>query len=113
MSSMPAALRRRLLFDAPIKRHTAKTITDPYQLEQELKHIRKDRLATDDGGFLDGLISVAVPVLEKDGSVFAAVAVHAPSARLSLRKALTYTPLLRRAGCELAELCNPTRPPSC
>jgi IclR family acetate operon transcriptional repressor len=50
---------------------------------------RRDRLrySTDNEGFLTGLRSVAVPVMDLMQRVFATVAVHAPSARLSLRDA--------------------------
>jgi len=78
--------------------------TDPARLENELTRIRKTRISTDDEGYLAGLISVAVPVLGRDRRMIAAVAVHAPSARMSLRQALGHVALLKGAASELGRI---------
>jgi DNA-binding IclR family transcriptional regulator len=104
LSQMRASHRKRVLNRAPLKRYTSKTITDVARLESELARIRRSRVATDDEGFLAGLISVAVPVVDRRGEMIAAVAVHAPSARLSLREGLEHVGLLRWAADELARL---------
>lgn len=104
LSQMPAQQRRRLLNGAPLKRYTAKTVIDPEMLERELRRIRRTKISTDDEGFLSGLISVAVPVFSRRNKILATVAVHAPSARLSLQRALRHVPLLQRAAEELCEL---------
>lgn len=104
LSQMPAQQRRRLIYGVPLKRFTAKTITDPKRLETELNRIRKLKISTDDEGFLSGLISVAVPVFDDRWRMIATVAVHAPSARLSLKRALAHVPLLRRAAAELGKI---------
>jgi len=103
LSEMSARQRRSIL-SVPLKRFTPRTIVDPKALEIELRQVRKRRFSTDNEGFLTGLISVAVPVVDRVQRVFATVAVHAPSARLSLRDAQTYVPLLRDAADRLAEL---------
>lgn len=104
LAHMPVRLRKHLIFDTPIERFTAKTITDPKALERECLRIRRQGHATDDGGFLAGLISVAVPVIRRQDRVIIAVAVHAPAARLPLKKALECLPLLKRAAGRLARL---------
>ena len=101
LSLMPAAQRKRLLYAAPIPRYTDKTITDPEILERELQQIRRARVSTDDEGFLAGLISVAVPVYGLNKTVIGTVSVHALEARLSLPRALTFVPQLRRAAADL------------
>jgi IclR family transcriptional regulator, acetate operon repressor len=103
LSEMSARQRRSIL-RVPLKRFTPRTIVDPKALEVELRQIRKRQYSTDNEGFLTGLISVAVPVMDRTQRVFATVAVHAPSARLSLRDAQTYIPLLRAAAERLAQL---------
>jgi DNA-binding IclR family transcriptional regulator len=101
LSQMPVAQRTRLLRSAPIPRFTPHTITDPDQLDQELRQIRKTRVSTDNEGYLAGLISVAVPVYGPDKKVIGAVSVHALAARLSLERALTFLPQIRRAAADL------------
>ena len=101
---MPARQRRRLIDAAPLERFTAKTITDPARLELELARIRKSKVATDDEGYFAGLISVAVPVLGRNRRMIATVAVHAPTARLSLKRALEHVGLLKRAASDLGSI---------
>jgi IclR family acetate operon transcriptional repressor len=102
LSLMPTAQRKRLLMASPIPRFTPKTITDPRLLELELARIRKLGVSTDDEGYLEGLISVALPVYGLNRSILGTVAVHAPVARLSLERGLAYVPQIRRAASELA-----------
>lgn len=104
LSLMPMQQRRRLIYGAPLKRYTAKTIADPERLEIELRRIRRTRISTDDEGFLSGLISVAVPIFDKRRRLIATVAVHAPSARLSLKRAIGHVPLLRQAAAGLERI---------
>lgn len=104
LAHMNARRRRQLLYNAPVKRFTSKTITDPERLEAELRRIRKTKVSTDDEGYLAGLISVAVPVLGRNRRIIGCVAVHAPNARMSLRKALDQVSLLRRAASDLGRI---------
>lgn len=104
LAHMTAKKRHRLLYGARLKRYTAKTVTDPARLEPELARIRKTRISTDDEGFLAGLVSVAVPVLGRNRRIIGTVAVHAPTARMSLRRALTHVGLLKRAASDLGLL---------
>lgn len=104
LAYMTARRRRQLLYNGPLKRFTGKTITDPGQLEAELRRIRKARISTDDEGYLAGLISVAVPVMGRNRRMIGCVAVHAPNARLSLEQALDQVSLLRRAAGDLGRV---------
>jgi IclR family transcriptional regulator, acetate operon repressor len=104
LANMPARKRRRLLYGASLKRFTGKTITDPARLEAELRRIRKTKISTDDEGYLAGLISVAVPVRGRNRRLIGAVAVHAPTARLSLKRAIAHVGLLRRAASDLGRI---------
>lgn len=104
LAHMPARKRRRLLHGTALKRFTGKTVTDPARLEAELTRIRKTRISTDDEGYLAGLISVAVPVLGRNRRMIGTVAVHAPTARMSLRRALAHVGLLKRAASDLGRI---------
>lgn len=104
LSQMPPQQRRHLIYGAPLKRFTLKTITDPERLEAEVLRIRKSKVSTDDEGFLNGLISVAVPVFDERKRMIGGIAVHAPSARLTLKRALTRVPLLRHAAAEIGKM---------
>ena len=104
LAHMPARQRQRIIRAAPLKRFTKKTITDPARLELELGRIRTSKVSTDDEGYLAGLISVAVPVLGLNRRMIGTVAVHAPSARMSLKQALGKVALLKAAASELGRI---------
>lgn len=104
LSYVPAETRKRILNSIKIKNFTNKTITDIAQLEKEFKVIRKRGYSIDDEGFLAGLISVAVPVKNAKGQMFATVAVHAPNVRLPLSRAMEHVPLLQEAAGLLSRI---------
>ncbi|MCC7325678.1 MAG: IclR family transcriptional regulator [Burkholderiales bacterium] len=98
LALLPTARCRRVLAALELARHTKNTITDRSQLETELASIRRAGLATDNEEYLAGVVCVAVPVIAHGGRVAACVAVHAPVARMSLARALSIAPALRRAA---------------
>jgi DNA-binding IclR family transcriptional regulator len=102
LSFLGADQRRRLLDAAPLHHYTEHTITDPVRLEGELERIRAAEVSTDDLDFLAGVVCVAVPVRAPNGGVAAALAVSAPAARLSLKRALQSVPRLRAAAEQMS-----------
>ncbi|GAA4523195.1 IclR family transcriptional regulator [Amycolatopsis samaneae] len=99
LAQMPAPQRRKLIGHTPLKRYTAKTITEPDALEAELDRIRAQGYAVDDEEFLPGLVCVAVTVPREDGGQpVLGVAVQAPVMRLSLDDVTTTLPALRAAA---------------
>lgn len=104
LSLLPARERRRILDILPFSYHTANTITRRRDLEMALKRIRRERFSTDNEEYLDGTVCVAVPVENGKRQVPAALAVHAPSTRMTLKQALDCMPALRRAAAKLADV---------
>lgn len=98
----PAADRARLLAALALDAHTLRTITDAAALERECQRIRARGISTDDQEFLAGMVAVAVPVTIIDDRAVAAVAIHAPVARVKLGGLLQRVPLLIRAAERLA-----------
>ncbi len=107
LAHMPPARRRSLLASLELTAETPSTITSIAGLEEECARILRDGYSMDDEEFLLGLIAVAVPVRSPSGAVVAAIACHAPSARLSLTGAVRRLPELqeaaRRIGATLPE----------
>ncbi len=104
LSLLPSRERRRILDVLPFSYHTANTITHRRDLEEALKRIRRERLSTDNEEYLDGTVCVAVPVENGKRRVPAALAVHAPTTRMTLEQALECVPALRRAAARLADV---------
>jgi DNA-binding IclR family transcriptional regulator len=103
LAHLPAARRRGVLAALELSAFTPHTITDRAVLERELAAIAQTGHSMDREEFLLGLIAVAVPVKDSSGATLAALACHAPSARLSLERALGFLPILERAAHRLAE----------
>lgn len=77
---------RALLGPEPYASYTRFTITTYAELEPELKRVRKTLVATHNSEYFADSAALAVPVLDPSGKVFAAVAVHAPSSRMNLKR---------------------------
>jgi len=105
LSLLPLRKRQRLIGAAPLKRFTANTLTSPDQLERALDRVRDEMVGTDNEEFLAGLSAISVPVLDSRERVCAAVAVHAPTARMNIAEARAHLPALRRAATALAATC--------
>ncbi|KAA0892837.1 IclR family transcriptional regulator [Pusillimonas sp. ANT_WB101] len=80
---------------------TPSSITCLMDLERECKDIREKGYSTDREEFIAGMVAVAVPVRDSRGDVAAAVALHAPTARMSLDKAIEMLPYLNKAARDM------------
>lgn len=95
--------RRRLLASAPLPSYTPRTLTDPDRLEADLEKVRRDGFSLNDQEYLLGLIGIAVPVRREDGTVFAGLAVQAPTARMDEADARAHLKDLRATAKRLGE----------
>ena len=102
LATMPKGRRSALLKATPLERHAPGTIADRAALERELDALRSRDLGIDNEEYMAGLIEVAVPVRDRRGRVAAAIAVHAPAARMSLEAALGHEAALRGAAASVA-----------
>ena len=79
LAHLPEAQRRAYVAGGPFVALTARTITDPAELDDELGRVRSRGYAIDDGEIADGLVCVAVPIQAPDGQVHAAISVSRTS----------------------------------
>ena len=94
---------------APLRRYSERTITDADKLVAELARIRAEGVGIDNEEFAAGMVAVAVPVFDRNQRAFAALAVHAPVVRLSLKAARRHLPALRKAAAALSDLLCASR----
>ncbi len=66
----------------PLAAYTAKTITSPDQLREELKAIRQRGYALADEEFEEGIWAISAPIRDIDGNVLAALGLPFPTNRL-------------------------------
>jgi DNA-binding IclR family transcriptional regulator len=104
LAYMPANQRKKLISAAPLKQYTERSITDPVQLEAELKLIKRDGIGVDDEEFVPGMVALAVPVFNSKNEMCFTVAVHAPAIRKSLALLRQYLPSLKRAAASMSSI---------
>jgi len=102
LSQMNVREAKRVLGDEPYQRFTSKTITNFASLQAELAKVRKSGFGTHDCELFDDSVAIAVPVFGRRGTIFAAVALHAPSSRASIKSCMDYVDALRRAASTIA-----------
>ncbi len=98
LALMNAEERDTLVEHLTLTRMTPATLTSAKALRAECERIARAGYSCDREEFIAGLIAVAVPVRDRAGAVRAAVAVHAPIARMALRRALAQLGALREAA---------------
>lgn len=108
LSQLPARTRKRLVASLHLKRYTLNTVATPAALERALKEVRRSRIGTDNEEFLAGLVAVAVPVSGPGKRVCGALAIHGPTARMTLEQALSHVPKLRAAAAKLSTMLTAT-----
>ena len=103
LALMPPAERDAVIERIALPRMTARTIVAKKALRAECEAIAAAGHSCDREEFIAGLIAVAVPVVGAGGER-AAIAVHAPTARMSLKQALAKLPALKAAAAKMREL---------
>lgn len=98
--------RDRLIAAAPLPRYTPNTLCDAQSLEKELRSVRKEGASFDREEFLLGIVCMAVPILHGSRAI-AAVALHAPVARLTVEQAREWLPRMQEAASALAGTYEP------
>lgn len=102
MSFQSAGRRKRLVAALDFKAHTPNSITTRKAMEAEIEAIRRQGYSLDREEFLLGMIAIAAPVLNRRREAVAAVACHAPAARMSIEQAMENLPAVREAAAAIA-----------
>jgi IclR family acetate operon transcriptional repressor len=98
LAYLPSKTRNRLITGAPLSVYTPHTITDPARLEAALRAVREEEVAVNDQEYTLGLLGIAVPIRDSRRRVVAALAFHAPTARVDEDRARVHIPALRAAA---------------
>ncbi len=101
LAHMRAEESSRILPYLHLDARTPSTITCLMQLERECRQIRAQDYSTDREEFIAGMIAVAVPVRDSRGDVAAVIAMHAPTARMSMDRAVELLPYLNKAARDM------------
>ncbi|WP_372886425.1 IclR family transcriptional regulator [Shimia sp.] len=106
LSSLDSRHLRSYARAAALTARTGATITDPEALIAEVQQVRRCGHATDAGEFMEGMIAVAVPILDPNGRLVSTLSIHAPEQRLSLAAALGHLEVLKDTARQLSGLLS-------
>ena len=104
LSELSSIQRSRLLGKLNLEKHTDNSLTSAEELKCALSSIKKNQIGIDNEEFFKGMVAVAVPIRDSRKRMFASLAMHAPSARMTLNSALEHVPLMKAAALEMAML---------
>lgn len=104
LALMNARPRRALIKGLTLTRMTERTLVTIAALDAECKLTAERGYSLDDEEFITGLVALAVPVRDAQGAVRAALAVHAPTARMSVTSAQERLPAMLAAAERMRSL---------
>jgi IclR family transcriptional regulator, acetate operon repressor len=104
LATMEPKRRDMLIATLSLERMTDHTIYNADDLHAECEVIAKRGYAFDREEFITGLMAIAVPVRDSEGKVRAAMAIHAPTARLSDADLNKKLPALQAAAKRMGAL---------
>ena len=104
LAYLDPALSRSRVKARKLKASTSHTLTSLADLEAEFVRIRAAGYALNNQERFDGIVGVAVPVLDPDGNVLAAVGMHGPLPRITMKTCERHVPRLQQAAERIARV---------
>ena len=104
LASLPPRDRKKIVSAISLDRHTDRTHTDPDALMADVAEIARRGYAIDDEELMEGMVALAVPVLNSDGRYAAALAFHGPVLRMSTESMVEHLDTLKHAARDLGEM---------
>ncbi|ROQ60243.1 IclR family transcriptional regulator [Streptomyces sp. 840.1] len=102
LAHLPAEEASALLDEAPLTPRTAQTVTDPAELERQLKAARADGFAIDYEEHEQSICSLAAPVLDSGGYPVGAVSVSALTFLVTREQLPSFADAVRQAAADVA-----------
>jgi len=94
----------RYLRAARLEGRTQRTLTTVEDLRGEIAATRARKFAEDAEEFMEGMIAIAVPILDDQQRLLSTLSFHAPTVRLSLEAAREHVTRMHDAAEELSRL---------
>ena len=104
LSSLDRRHLRNYAKSVSFEAHTPKTLMSAEALIEEAARIRKRGYSLDDEEFMEGMVAVAVPILDGHGRLVSTLSVHAPVQRFPLSDAERHVETLKAAAEQLSGL---------
>ncbi|WP_299351082.1 IclR family transcriptional regulator [uncultured Shimia sp.] len=106
LSSLDRRHLRNYANSVKFEAKTPNTITSPERLIEEALKVRERGYSVDNSEFMEGMVAVAVPIVDGHGRLVSTLSVHAPDQRLMLEEAESHVDTLKAAAEQLSSLLN-------
>ncbi|NOU73841.1 helix-turn-helix domain-containing protein [Paenibacillus sp. LMG 31458] len=90
------------LLNRPLTAYTSKTITDPMELKEQLKRIRKQDYCVTFGEIIENWVSISSPLRDSTGQVISALTLIAPMHRMDENRIVSYTNKVVKTAKEIS-----------
>ena len=104
LASLSPKARLAMVRSLGLQSLTANTLSTPETLMVELKQVAKQGYATDREEFVEGMVAIAVPILDERGRYSASLAFHGPAQRLTIDDAISRKKILLEAAQRMREV---------
>jgi DNA-binding IclR family transcriptional regulator len=104
LASLSPAMQERIVSNMNLEAKTNNTLSNVQDLLSELAQISQQGYALDNEEFMDGMVAIAVPVVDDRGRYLASLALHGPTIRLDVSTLLGLKPSLTDAASKLSEV---------
>lgn len=104
LASLSPAMQERIVSNMNLEAKTNNTLSNVQDLLSELAQISQQGYALDNEEFMDGMVAIAVPVVDDRGRYLASLALHGPTIRLDVSTLLSLKPSLADAASKLSEV---------
>lgn len=104
LSTLPKKQRQKILSHFSLEQRTPNTLVEVKELMEALERIAEEKVSTDVGEFIEGMVAIAVPINNLSEQFFASLSFHAPTSRMSLEEARGHVPCLQNAARALSGL---------
>ncbi|MGJ8546626.1 MAG: IclR family transcriptional regulator [Sulfitobacter sp.] len=106
LSSLRARTLDGVLSAHPLTAHTPRSLTEPDALRAALRDTRAQGYSTDEEEFMEGMVAVAVPILDGQDRLIATLSAHAPVQRRSLADLVAHLDILHSGAAKLSALMD-------
>ncbi len=106
LSTLPEVQRERILANVRLKAYTPNTLLSLSALRDELAAIAQRGYSLDNEEFIEGVVAMAVPVLDLNGRLYATLSFHAPCMRVPFSALSGFLPQLQAASQRLGTLLD-------
>lgn len=104
LASLPPKQQQNLVQNLNFERMTSQTHVSAETFLEELAEVRKLGYSLDREEFLDGMIALAVPMMDANGRFVSSIAMHGPTQRLSIDLLVSQVDLMQDAARRLSEV---------